>query len=446
MRLILFLTLVASLAGLSSQSVPATKGRRLADLTWSQAEPLLTAQTVVVIPMASSSTEHGHHLPLRTDLALADYFADRIVQSAPVVVAPTVSYQYAPGLLEYPGSATLALPTSRDVIVDLVRSLARYGPRRFYVLSTSPAGDRALEPAAASLASEGVLLRFPRYETLLDRVSRGIRQQSVVGHADEVETSMLLFASPGLVDMSKAARDFASAAAFGRLTRRRDVQALYSPTGAWGDPTLATKDKGRTFADAVVASMIQEIEELRQASIPSTSPPAATPEAGSRSAGPTVQNATPGQQDCTAGDERTIRAIGDSFAVAWAAADAERLGGLWSGEGNIVHPDGMVERGSLNIKLARAELLARPEYRGTRHPMLLTMVRCLSANVAVADGRWELRGLRSSAGVPLPTLEGLCTLVVRRYGGNWLIEAYRYSMKTPGAQTPTNVTKRPGGN
>jgi hypothetical protein len=65
------------------------------------------------------------------------------------------------------------------------------------------------------------------------------------------------------------------------------------------------------------------------------------------------------------------------------------------------------------------------------------MVRCLAPNVAVADGRWELRGLRTPAGVPLPILEGLCTLVVRRGDSGWMIEAYRYSMKTPGTQVPT---------
>jgi creatinine amidohydrolase len=444
MRVIFVLALTASLTGSVGQSVAVPKGRRLGNVSWSDAEPLLTPQTVVVIPLASSSSEHGRHLPLRTDLALADYFAERIVQGSPVVVLPPVTYQYVPGFFEYPGSATLGLPTSRDLIVDLVRSSTRYGPKRFYVVPTSPFAEQTLEPAAATLAGEGILLRFARYDALLDRASRGVRQQNVVGHADEVETSMVLFAAPDLVEMSKAERDFSPAPALGRLTRRREVQALYSPTGAWGDPTLATREKGRAILDAVVSSMIQEIEELRQASLPSTSTPSAVPEPRTRTATSALQTDDPGWEGCTAGDERAIRGIGDSFAAAWATANAIRLGSLWSGEGNIVHPDGQVERGSKNIIVARAELLARPEYRGSRHPLLLTMVRCLGPNVAVADGRWELRGLRTSGGVPLPIVEGLCTLVVRRAGTGWLIEAYRYTMKTQGAQTPTGATKGRG--
>jgi creatinine amidohydrolase len=442
MRLMLIVPLIAALTGSAWQSPPAVQGRRLENVTWTEAEQLLTPQTIVVIPLASASSEHGPHLPLRSDLALAEYFAGRILQAAPVVVAPPVTYQYAPGFFEYAGSATLSLPTSRDLVVDLVRSLSRFGPKRFYVLPTSPSADRTLEPAAATLAGEGLLLRFARYGTLLDRSSRGLRQQNVVGHADEVETSMLLYAAPDLVDTSKAVRDFSPAPAFGRLTRKRDVQAIYSPTGTWGDATLATKDKGRTIVESVVTSLVQEIEDLRQAPIPSSSQ-TPTPEANPRQPS-AVPPAAPKPEDCMPGDERTIRAIGDAFAAYWAAADAIRLGGLWSAEGNIVHPDGMVERGAANITIARAELLARPEYRGTRHPMLLTMVRCLASNIAVADGRWELRGLRTSGGAAVPILEGLCTLVVRRGGSGWLIEGYRYSMKTPTAPVPANVLKRPG--
>ena len=117
---------------------------------------------------------------------------------------------------------------------------------------------------------------------------------------------------------------------------------------------------------------------------------------------------------------------------------------MWSDEGNIIHPDGLVERGSLNITIARTELFTRRGYRNSRHPITLSMVRCLSASVAVADGRWELRGLTTDAGQPLPILEGLCTMVVKRGTTAWLIEAYRYTLKTPATTVPPNVLSRPG--
>ena len=67
---------------------------------------------------------------------------------------------------------------------------------------------------------------------------------------------------------------------------------------------------------------------------------------------------------------------------------------------------------------------------------------CVNADVAVGDGKWELRGVGDSAGKLLPTFEGLFTLVVQRTGG-WQIEAYRYTQKPAAAPMPT-LLKRPG--
>ena len=112
----------------------------------------------------------------------------------------------------------------------------------------------------------------------------------------------------------------------------------------------------------------------------------------------------------------------------------------------MVHPDGTIERGSQMITMNRTELFQRREYRNTRHPLLLTMVRCLSADIAIADGKWELRGVHDSAGKPLPMMEGQATLVLKRTAG-WQIEAYRYTIKPSLAEQTTigAPAKRPGG-
>ncbi len=427
-------------------AVAPERSTRLAELTWVQAAAALTPQSVVVIPVAPASSEHGPHVQLRADVVLAEYFASRVMDMTPVVVAPALTVHYAPGLSEYPGSTTVSINAARDLLADLVRSLARFGPKRFYIVATGQGAPAALDPAVSLLAPEGLLLRYSKFGAMVDRASRGIRQQPMVGHADEIETSMLLFAAPGLVDMSKAVRDFSPAPAFGRLTRRRDGPGIFSESGVWGDATLATKEKGRVIVEAVVPSLLQDVEELRAAELPPVrSVPIEAPRSAPAAAPASRPTTGAGAGECTAGDERTIAAIGDLFGTAWAAQDGGALGGLWSLSGNIIHPDGMVERGSVAIGEARAELFTRREYRGTRHPIKLPLVRCLAGDLAIADGVWELRGLTTAAGVPVPTLEGQCTLVVRRSpGAGWRIEAYRYSMKVPTMPVPPNVLKRPG--
>ena len=137
-----------------------SKGLLLEELTWVQAELALTPDTVVVLPLGASAKEHGPHLPLCNDWLLAEYFKQRVLEAANVVIAPTLGYHYYPAFVEYPGSVTLRLETARDLIEDICTSLAAFGPRRFYVLNTGISTIQALAPARDALAAHGLLLAY----------------------------------------------------------------------------------------------------------------------------------------------------------------------------------------------------------------------------------------------------------------------------------------------
>jgi creatinine amidohydrolase len=412
------------------RQVPASaKGQRLADLAWPEAERLLTPDAVVVIPLGAGSQQHGPHLKLGNDYQLAEYLTGRIVESTAVIVAPTVAYHYHPAFLEYPGTTSLTLDTARESVVEVVRTLARYGPKRFYVLNTAVSTVRALEPAAATLAADGILLRSTAFGDRLERAARGIREQAGGNHADEIETSMMLYIDPSSVDMSRAVKDYTPSTGALKLTRTKGGEGTYSPTGIWGDPTLATRHKGRVFVEALVAGIGEDIQNLRTAALPARTTPAPAAAHTMRADLPPPADPAPQRgEPCTAQSIRSLIAIGDAFAAAWANGNAIRLGELWSDAGNIMHTDGTVERGAKMITQNRIQLFARPEYRGSRHPMTFTLVRCLSEDIAVADGKWELRGLRDAGGRPAPPMQGQVTIVAKRYGETWQIEAYRYTV------------------
>lgn len=252
-----------------TKSMPKpNKGVLLGELTWVEAEPLLGPETIVVIPLGAAAKEHGPHLRLDNDLTLATYFRDRVLAEAEVVMLPTVGYHYYPAFTEYPGSTTLRLETARDLIVDIVRSIANYGPRRFYVLNTRVSTTRALRPAAEQLAAEGVLLHFTDLLAVAAPAEREIAEQPGGTHADEIETSMLLYIAPERVDMSKAVPDYHPRGEHGWLSRDPETTETYSKTGIWGDPTLATRAKGERVVEAIVAGMLADIERLRAAELP----------------------------------------------------------------------------------------------------------------------------------------------------------------------------------
>jgi creatinine amidohydrolase len=100
-------------------------------------------------------------------------------------------------------------------------------------------------------------------------VEKQIRKEEGGTHAEEIETSMMLYIAPDSVDMKKAVRDYHPSKE-GGLTRDPNGKGTYSPSGVWGDATLATREKGKIVVEALVRSVLGEIEQLRGAAVPAT--------------------------------------------------------------------------------------------------------------------------------------------------------------------------------
>src|SRR5436305_419737 len=93
-----------------------------------------------------------------------------------------------------------------------------------------------------------------------------IRKEPGGTHADEIETSMMLYIAPQSVDMSKAVNDYHGDHT-GPLTRDPHGDGTYSPTGVWGDATLATREKGKIVTEALVKAILADIQELRRSKL-----------------------------------------------------------------------------------------------------------------------------------------------------------------------------------
>lgn len=242
------------------------KGIRLENLSWKEAEPQINASKVVVLPLGAAAKEHGLHLPLKNDLLIAEFLAEQILEKAEVLLAPTINYSFYPAFADYPGSISLSEETSRKMIEEIVQSLARFGARRFYVINTGISTSRPLKQAASNLLALQIHLHFTDWHTALSPAIDELSTQEGGSHADEVETSIMLEIAPSCVDMKNACKDFDSAAT-GPLSRSKAANTSYSPSGVWGDASLAEKAKGQKIVKCLVDNILADIEKLRLTSI-----------------------------------------------------------------------------------------------------------------------------------------------------------------------------------
>jgi creatinine amidohydrolase len=217
----------------------------------------------VLLPLGARTKEHGHHLPLNNDWLIAEYLAKRVAEQCPVLVLPTLQYAHYPAFLEYPGSISVRWETCRDTIVDICRSLALQGAKRFYVLNTGISTVKPLQAARLSITGEGSRFEFTDITTAYAPLRLQVATQPAGTHADEIETSMMLYIAPEIVRLERAERDIHPDRGPGGLTRDpKSATGVFSPTGAYGDPTLATLAKGKIVVEGMVQYLVEQVSSL----------------------------------------------------------------------------------------------------------------------------------------------------------------------------------------
>ena len=234
----------------------------LEDLTWMEAEKALKDYEVALIALGARTKEHGPHLLLKNDYLLAEYFMKRAAAELPIVILPTLQYGYYPAFLEYPGSVSIGAETFKNVVMDICRSMGGHGIKKVYVLNTGVSTVPPLEAAAKELAPLGLTLRYLNILEVDKQLPSDLLKQEGGTHADESETSMMLVIAPETVDMAKAVKDFDPRPGRRGLTRNPEGTGNYSRTGIFGNPTLATKEKGKVIVEATVKEIVRQVREL----------------------------------------------------------------------------------------------------------------------------------------------------------------------------------------
>ena len=237
----------------------------LENLSWIEAEEVLKEYEVVLFALGARTKEHGPHLPLNNDYIMAEHFKNQVIKEVPVVILPTLQYGYYPSFLEYPGSISLREDTFKNTIIDICNSISKYGIRKFYILNTGISTLRPLMKATRELEDKGILLHYFNPLEIDEKLSKNVLQQEGGTHADESETSIMLYIATEIVDMNKAVKDYDSRPNRKGLTRNPNGDGIYSSTGIWGDPTLATKEKGRILTKAIINEIIRQVNQLIEA-------------------------------------------------------------------------------------------------------------------------------------------------------------------------------------
>lgn len=237
-------------------------GAFVAQLRWPEVAQRISDGAVAVLPIGAACKQHGPHLPMNADFLQADWLSKVLVQRADVLIWPIVSYGYYPAFTDYPGSVSLANQTFAAMVREILNDIRRSGARAALILNTGISTIAPLQSAVDELQEAMPITLANVYQgRRYCSLTAEIEEQVGGGHADELETSILVAMDRAHVDLDKAETwTPVTMAAKGPFSRSDPGSPRFSPSGVWGDPTLASEEKGRRLLAAIVEDLLNAVE------------------------------------------------------------------------------------------------------------------------------------------------------------------------------------------
>jgi creatinine amidohydrolase len=246
------------------------------ELRWPDVAGAATARWIAVLPLAATE-QHGPHLPVGTDVMIAQAYLARVREllpdTLPVTFLPLQPVGISTEHIGYPGTLTLPTETALKTWMALGESVARAGIRKLVMVTSHGGNSAAMSLVAQDLRAQHGLLavttawsRFGAPQGLFsaEELRHGV-------HGGAVETSIMLARYPHAVRQDAISNfrpaDIAMEKNYRFLSAHRpapfawQAQDLHA-SGAAGDATLASAAKGQSLLDHGAAAFCELLADV----------------------------------------------------------------------------------------------------------------------------------------------------------------------------------------
>jgi creatinine amidohydrolase len=235
---------------------------------------------VVVLPIGHTE-QHGYHLPLSTDSLIIDAIAQGVAAAIPdqALALPVVPYGVSTHRQSFAGTLNAGGRAFEDFWLAVIDRLAAQSFTRFYLLS-GHGGNSSFLINVVKYAGERQRHIFCATAWLYLSGPQGIaalekyRQSALggMGHACELETSLILNLRPELVHMDRVVdeTDFITTPSYYMDWVEGGALVANPPwdddtaTGAYGAGSLATAEHGRLWLEVAIAEKVAHIAEIHE--------------------------------------------------------------------------------------------------------------------------------------------------------------------------------------
>jgi creatinine amidohydrolase/Fe(II)-dependent formamide hydrolase-like protein len=247
----------------------------LGELTWPEAQERFRQVDVALLPVGAIE-QHGPHLPLDTDAFDADYLAKRVAAACPEprpLVLPLVPYGVSYAHDDFSGTLSVSPDTMARLVYEIGMSAARQGVTKLVIVNGHGGNAPALHFAAQLINRDAHIFTCVDTGETSDADVNAMSDVPNDVHAGDIETSTTLAVRPELVRMERAEKfiprfssaylDFASKGGVSWYARTAKI----TPSGVFGDPTRATREKGERMWEVMVERLVGLVSSIQGLSL-----------------------------------------------------------------------------------------------------------------------------------------------------------------------------------
>ena len=237
-------------------------------------------EKVVILPVGHTE-QHGYHAPLSTDTLIIEAIGRGTADTVPeqAVCLPVFPYGVSTHRRSFPGTFNVGGRVFEDFWLAVVDTLVGRGFTRFYLMS-GHGGNSSFLVNVVKYAGEKypqifcatafLYLSGPRGVAALE--AKRVSGLGGMGHACELETSLILHLHPELIHLERAVDEtnFITTPNYymdwiegGALIANPPWQDD-TRTGAYGAGSLGTAKKGKYWLDVAIQEKVDHIAEIHE--------------------------------------------------------------------------------------------------------------------------------------------------------------------------------------